>query len=170
MSEPFDTVVKQISSYNLFNYLLPGTIFCVLMNKMFGFPFLIENLFAAFFFYYFVGMVISRIGSLTVEPILKKVKFVKFLPYSDFQSASALNQKIEILSEANNTYRTLISLPFCIGVFYAGSKVVQHFEVSPYVYHIGILLGILALFLFSYRKQTQYVVKSIKSTLKKGNE
>ena len=170
MSEPFDTIVRQVSSYNLFNYLLPGTIFCVLMDKMFGYPFLIENLFAAFFFYYFVGMVISRIGSLTIEPLLKIVKFVKFVPHGDFQRAFLLNEKIEVLSEANNTYRTLISMPLCVGVFYGGSRIALHFEVSPQVYHIGFLLGIFALFLFSYRKQTQYVVKSIKSTLKNGND
>ena len=137
---------------------------------MFGCPFIIENLFVAFFFYCFSGMVISHFGSLTAKPILKKVKFVKFLPYNVFQRASLLNQKIEILSQRKNTYRTQISLPFCIGVFFAVRTVVLHFEVSPYVNQIGILAGILALFPFSYREQTQYVVKSPKSTLKKGNE
>ena len=166
MSEPFDTILNRVSSYNLFNYLLPGTIFCVLMDKMFGFPFLIDNLFAAFFFYYFVGLVISRIGSLTIEPILLKVKFVKFRPYDEFQRASKVNNKIGILSEQNNTYRSLISLPLCIGVYYAGSRIALHFEIAPNAYHVVFLVAMFALFLFSYRKQTQYVVKSIKSTLK----
>lgn len=166
MSEPFDTILNRVSSYNLFNYLLPGTIFCVLMEKMFGLPLLIENLFAAFFFYYFVGLVISRIGSLTIEPVLLKFKFVKFRPYDEFERASKLNNKISILSEQNNTYRSLISLPLCIGLYYAGSMIALHFEIAPNVYHVVFLVAIFVLFLFSYRKQTQYVVKNIKSTLK----
>lgn len=166
MSEPIDKVVNQVSSYNLFNYLLPGTIFCVLMHKMFGFPFLIENLFAAFFFYYFVGLVISRIGSLTIEPILLKVKFVRYQPRSDFQRASKLNKMIPILSEVNNTYRTLISLPLCIGVYYAGSRLALLMELPAIAYHIGFLIAIFVLFVFSYRKQTRYLTQSIKLTLK----
>ena len=63
-------LLKQLSSYNLFNYLFPGTVFCVALNKLGGFDLIVEDLFAAFFFYYFVGLTISRVSSLIVEPLL----------------------------------------------------------------------------------------------------
>lgn len=31
-------LLKQLSSYNLFNYLFPGTVFCVALNKLGAIP------------------------------------------------------------------------------------------------------------------------------------
>jgi hypothetical protein len=58
-----------------------------------------ENIVVELFLYYFIGLVISRIGSLTIEPAMKKTKFVKFAPYKGFVNACAKDTKVELLSE-----------------------------------------------------------------------
>lgn len=158
-------LIAKISSYNLFNYLLPGVLFVALAEAWTDYSFAQDNLLIAVFVYYFIGMVISRIGSLVVEPVLKKTKFVKFAEYADFIKAAAADTRIEILSEANNSYRTLIALFISLGFL----KVFASFEdlfpnLSGWVGPILISM-LLALFAFSYRKQTSYITKRIKAHL-----
>ena len=103
-------ILEKISSYNLFNYLLPGLVFVVILNKLTDYNLVQTDLLIGLFLYYFIGLVISRIGSIVIEPLLKKLKIIKFSEYIDFVKASALDTKIETLSEANNVYRTLCSM------------------------------------------------------------
>ena len=64
-------IINKLSSYNLFNYLLPGTVFVALTEAFTSFPFAQDDLLIALFLYYFIGLIISRIGSLFVEPFLR---------------------------------------------------------------------------------------------------
>ena len=69
---------KLSTSYNLFNYLLPGTIFVAAAQRISAHTFKDENIVVELFLYYFIGMVISRVESLAIEPALKKLKFIEF--------------------------------------------------------------------------------------------
>ena len=154
-------LLSKLSSYNLFNYLLPGVIFAVLTKELTHFSFLQDNIILGAFLYYFIGMVISRFGSLIIEPLLKKVSFLKFADYKDFVVASKKDEKIELLSEVNNSYRTFCSLFVLLGLL----KIYELFE-NKYPLLKGwsaviIIVLLLAMFLFSYRKQTNYVKKRI---------
>lgn len=75
---------EKISSYNLFNNLLPGILFVFIITELTDFDLILDNNFIGAFFYYFVGMIISRLGSLITEPFLKWMKFVKFTDYKDY--------------------------------------------------------------------------------------
>lgn len=159
-------IVEKLTSYNLFNYLLPGTVFSVLADRFTVYSFIQENLFVAFFAYYFTGMVISRIGSLTLEPLLRKTGFVKFAPYEDFVLCSAEDKKLEVLSEANNTYRTLATVFLSLGVLKIAEFALGHPNVPEWAEPLSLCSLLLILFLFSYRKQTAYITKRI--TRKRG--
>ena len=156
-------ILEKISSYNLFNYLLPGVLFVVVLEKFTTYSFVQENLIIGAFVYYFAGLVISRFGSLIVEPLLRKISFLKFADYEDFVLVSKDNAKIEILSETNNMYRTFTTM----FLFLALAKVYEFIEYklpmiknwSPYI----LILMLLLVFLYSYRKQTQYITKRIKT-------
>jgi hypothetical protein len=155
-------LIDKISSYNLFNYLFPGTIFVVILKVTTSYSFLQDNLIIGVFVYYFIGLVISRFGSLIVEPILMKISFLKFTDYSEFVAASKKDQKIDLLSDVNNMYRTLFSMVFLLLVFNLYGYVESCFPVLRGV-NIYILLLLLAvIFLFAYRKQTNYIVKRIR--------
>jgi len=114
-------MLEKLSSYNLLNYLVPGVITVLVVSKTTHFNLIQQDIWLGAFFYYFVGMLVSRFGSLIIEPILKRIKtkkgsFIEFANYGDFAKASSTNPKIEVLSEANNLYRSFISSFMCIGL------------------------------------------------------
>src|SRR5690554_5225809 len=107
--ENVENFIDKLSSYNIFNYLFPGVLFCVIADRYFFIPLVQDSIVTGLFLYYFVGLVISRFGSLVLEPIMKRLKIVKFSEYSDFINAVKSDPKIEILSETNNMYRSVLS-------------------------------------------------------------
>ena len=161
-------LLDKLSSYNLFNYLLPGIIFVVVSSSFTAYSFVQQDVILGVFIYYFIGLVISRIGSLVVEPILKRLKFVRFAAYEDFISASKADEKLELLLEVNNKYRTLCALFFLILLLKGYEGAVACFPVVGQWGGVVMIIGLLAMFLLSYRKQTRYITQRIAKTLKKG--
>ncbi|MHC1757302.1 MAG: hypothetical protein AB9861_18045 [Methanosarcina sp.] len=154
-------LIEKLSSYNLFNYLFPGVIFAVISEKMTSYSFLQDDIIVGVFVYYFIGLVVSRFGSLFLEPVLKKIEFLKFADYSDFISASREDQKIELLSEVNNMYRTISSL-FALLIILKIYEWIENFYPILKDYDTVLLtLLLLTVFLLSYRKQTSYVTKRV---------
>ncbi len=156
-------LLDKLSSYNIFNYLLPGILFAVIITKTTEFTLIQSDIILGVFVYYFIGLVISRFGSLIIEPILKKINFVKFADHKDFVQVSAKDQKLEVLSESNNMYRTLISTFFLIVLTKLYFLLIK---IWPFLsdWDIWVLIGLLiVMFLFSYKKQTKYIVSRINS-------
>ena len=154
-------LLSKLSSYNIFNYLLPGVVFVGIAPLVSGVSLVHENLLIGAFLYYFIGLVISRVGSLVIEPALKKFRVVRFVDYRDFVAASKQDEKLEVLSEANNTYRTLSSmclLLIALRIYgWLGTRVTFIAEWGPEI----LLLLLLVMFIVSYRKQTNYVVQRV---------
>ena len=79
MDEMIKTFSEKISSYNIFNNLFPGIIFTFVINRTTRFNIGTDSLFENVFIHYFIGMVISRVGSIFIEKLLKKIK-IKAVP------------------------------------------------------------------------------------------
>lgn len=161
-----EDVLKKISQYQLFNYLLSGAVLVAALDKTTGIHLGSDDAILAFFIYYFIGMVISRIGSLVVEPTLKFLRVIKFRSHQEYVRAAALDAKLDTLSQENNTYRTLIAtfMVYIIAVFgnvYFSKWLTKYHTVSLLV-GAALLIG---LFIFAYRKQTKYVTSRIDTTL-----
>jgi hypothetical protein len=156
-------ILEKLSTYNTFNYLLPGILFIIIARDFAGYNFIQNDIVLGVFLYYFIGMVISRFGSLIIEPFLKKISFVKFADYKNFITASKKDEKIELLSEVNNTYRTFTSLFVILILLNLYSIIIGNSKIpsTPDTYIIVILLFIM--FLFAYRKQTNYITKRIQA-------
>ena len=157
-------ILEKISSYNIFNYLLPGAVFGFWFTKEYELT-MPSDILTNAFVYYFLGMIISRVGSLIIAPILKKLKITKFADYKDFVKASKKDEKIDLLSEVNNMYRTIIGLIVVVGFlkFYNWIESKIHW-LSDWNITIG-LLFLLVLFVLSYKKQTKFITKRIKANL-----
>ena len=154
-------LLNKLSSYNIFNYLLPGVIFAALSDRFTHTSFLQSDIIVGVFVYYFVGMIISRVGSLVIEPIAKWTRFVKYADYRAYVASSAKDTLLPVLSEANNTYRTFCALFLCFGIL----KLYEYFEtVYPSIIGYGavaLISGLALLFVFSYQKQSAYITKRI---------
>jgi len=154
-------LLDKLSSYNLFNYLLPGTIFVAAAQRISEHRFKQDNLVVELFLYYFIGLVVSRIGSLLVAPILQKTKFVTFAPYKDYIRASAKDAKIETLSEQNNMYRTLCALFVALLGLKLLDFLIWYLSISRSVLAVFISAALFVMFALAYRKQTGFVKKRV---------
>lgn len=156
-----DKLLEKISSYSIFTNLFPGIVFCFLVEQIYSYKIFDGDLVTGVFIYYFVGLVISRIGSILVEPILQKFRVVQYASYSDFLVASKVDPKLDVLLEVNNTYRSSLSLILCVALVGGGSWFFSFFDfLTPYWESI-LLASILVLFAISYRKQTGYIRKRV---------
>ena len=158
-------LLSKISSYHLFNYLLPGSLFAVVATELTHRQFVQQNLVLGLFVYYFYGLIISRVGSLFVEPFLKWVRFLRFADYRDFVAACKKDPKIDELSETNNMYRTLctllITLTLLQGIVLLELKYPQLKRAELPV----LIAAVFGLLLFSYKKQTGYITKRVKANV-----
>jgi magnesium-transporting ATPase (P-type) len=97
---------------------------------------------------------------------LKKIKFLKFVPYSDFVSASKNDPKLEVLSEANNMYRTFSALFALLLLLKFYSLIQFKFTVIEAYNPYFLIILLLVIFLCAYKKQTKYIKGRIESILK----
>ena len=156
-------LLQRISSYNLFNYLLPGVVFVALSARVTRHSFVQPDLLLAAFVYYFIGLVISRFGSLVIEPTFKWLRVVRFVDYRDFVSACKQDDKIELLSEANNTYRTLCATFVLLGLLMSYDWLTNTWPLLRARTPVLVALALILLFAASYRKQTAYVRKRVEA-------
>ena len=152
-------LLQKLSTYNIFNYLFPGVIFVILLKHITNINLLMDDLVLGMFLYYFFGLVLSRIGSILIEPVLRCTRIVQFSNYSRFVRASKLDNKIDLFSEANNMHRTIIAMlaVLLVASICSGSAACH------------LILGLassIVLFILSYRKQTSFITKRIDETLR----
>jgi hypothetical protein len=153
--------LEKLGTYNLFNYLLPGCVFSVIAEHYKLLTIRQGETIADLFIFYFVGLVISRVGSLILEPALKKVGAIKFGAYADFVKASASDPKIELLSEVNNTYRTLAAMFASLALLKLWTLTSSWLSLGVAFSQWGTIIAGLLLFIVSYRKQSTYVTSRV---------
>ncbi len=157
-------LISKLTNYNLFNYLLPWIVFLSFLNNFTKYYILDDNMFILAFLSYFIWLVISRIGSIIIEPFLKYINVLKFSEYEDYIEAAKKDKKIEILSEQNNVFRTMIAMFLVILIVKLYSIISEYFNIWNIDFYI-LLVFLLILFILAYRKQTKYITARIKKFL-----
>jgi hypothetical protein len=160
-------LLGKLSSYHLFNYLLPGCLFAVTATALTHRQFIQQSVVLGFFVYYFYGLIISRVGSLFVEPLLRWLGFLKFAEYGEFIAACKVDPKIDVLSETNDMYRTLCALLIVLVVLQGMMFIEQRWPGCKVGELPALVLVAFGLILFSYRKQTKYITDRIEANLPK---
>lgn len=159
--EALAAFLGRISSYNLLNNLIPGAIFCVLLKTFVGYDFISVGIIELLIVFYFSGMVIGRIGSLIIEPVLRIMKIVDNRNHKLYVAAEQKDKKISSISETNNIYRSIITVVFTvliIKIYRAAFELQWDFgRLQEWL----LLIALLFLFVFAYRKQTKYLVSRI---------
>ncbi len=159
--ESLSAVLGKISNYNILNNLIPGAILCVIFKYLVEYDFMNVGTLELIVIFYFAGMINSRIGSLFVEWILKKIKLVTFRDHHLYVAAEQNDKKMNSLVETNNMYRSMISVAFTaliVKFYHVAVDLQWNFgNVSEWV----LLVALLVLFAMAYRKQTKYIVSRI---------
>lgn len=155
--------IEKLDSYNILNNLLPGIVLEYLFESILNVKLVDGNLVENLFVFYFFGIVVSRIGSVVVEPLCKKVKWVKYAPHKDYLRASKKDEKIDTLSEINNTYRTILAVCIVVLLVKVYLFIVSQIEIPIYCTRLVVIIGLIILFAVAYRKQTDYVVRRVET-------
>lgn len=162
-----ENLLDRLSSYNILNYLIPGVLFLVLVDAFDIAPIEENNILLMLFGGYFAGMVLSRVGSVIVEPWFKKWKIVKYAQYKDYLDAEARDSKISTLLLESNMYRTFVAM-FLFLLILFGICMIPNVKVwlrTPCAIVVMIFL-MLMLFVFSYRKQSSFIRKRVEHKIK----
>ena len=161
-----DKILEKLSSYNILNNLLPGAVYCYLLELLCNVSLVNDGIIENIFVYYFVGVVIGRIGSVVIEPICKKIKFVSYASYRLYVEAEKKDKKIEPLLETNNTYRTMVALCIVLLLSMLAAFLYRNYEVFKTVWKYIAIGVLLVLFGASYRKQTKYIKERVENHFK----
>ena len=164
-----EKIFSSLGSYNILNYLFPGVVFSFLMKLFFSVDLFYGDGIISLFTFYFYGMTISRVGSLIIEPLLRKTNIIRFSSYNAFLEASKKDNTLSTLSEVNNTYRTIISLFFVLLVYNAYISISSLCNFSASINSYMVIALLLVLYGFSYRKQTQYIRKRVDTITTNSN-
>lgn len=171
MTKVVERVLDKVSSYQIFNYLFPGIIFVNILERTTSFRVASEDVVYQLFLCYLAGMILSRIGSVVIEPLYKGVCWVIYSDYGIFLSASDKDEKIDIMSMENNTYRTLVSVFVCLIVALCLDQWDVYREFNTTVWSTFVYFFILTLvFSMSYAKQSAYVRRRVHKTLNINDE
>src|SRR5260221_6154572 len=154
-------LVDKISDFHVFSFLLPGVIFAIIADKFTIYNFIQHDVIVGAFVYYFIGLVISRFGSLVIEPLLKKSGFLVFIDYKRVVTASQKDSKIDLFSQQNNIYRSFCTIFILLLVLKWYELIEKEFPILTYMDLYLLIVLLLIMFLFSYRKQTRYIIKRV---------
>lgn len=163
-----ENLLDRLSSYNLLNNLLPGVLFLVLIDVLDIVDVDEGNLYLMLFGGYFAGMIISRIGSVVIEPWFKRWKIICYAKYEDFLKAEVKDIKITTLLSESNMFRSFVAMFLLLLVLFIGclSSSVKEWLRTPCAIII-ILILLLILFTVSYRKQSSYIRKRVEKVSQK---
>lgn len=163
--------VNLISSYNLLSYFLPGALLFVTAKYLLQIDIQLGSDFYTFIIVYFTGLFINRIGSLVIEPFLRAISFLKFAKFEDFCKAENIDKhgNLQVLSKVNNSYRSY-TVVFLISVLTAVAKIFTNFKDYYGYICLGISFFLFLLCLFSYKKQTNYVVSYVNTIVRQHGE
>ncbi len=159
--EALAAFLGRISSYNLLNNLIPGAIFCVLLKSFVGYDLISVGIIELLIVFYFSGMVIGRIGSLIIEPVLRAVKVIDDRDHKLYVAAEQIDQKISSISETNTMYRSIVATTFTVLIVKLYRSIIElQWEFGDALEWL-LLISLTVLFVFAYRKQTYYLVSRI---------
>jgi len=162
MDTLFSKLFITLENYYLANYLIGGCAVCFGLKLLNGYN-IDENWYTSIIMYYFSGMVASRLSSVVIEPVLKKLKFIENTSYAEFMNAEKADAsgKLLELSKVNNIYRTMCgsSLIILLAAIYLKFPYPYKSFENPMIILTSITLFLL--FLLSFRKQTSYIVRRV---------
>lgn len=160
-----DEIIKKVLAYDLLNALIPGMVL-VFFLKVFNYLELEEC--EAFFLLalsYLLGLVASRVGSLIVEPMAKKIGWIQH-DYEHYIKAEKHDDKIIRLMTVANMYRTLTGSVIVLTIIALGSLVPAG---CRFLLHVFYGIACFVIFLFGWIKQERYVLQRV-NLYRKGTD
>lgn len=162
---------NKLENYNILNYILPAIVFDIGCRYYINIKIIpTDNILISIFIYYFLGLVISRIGSLIIKPLLWKLKILDKKYSSDniaFYKAEEQDPKIKILFTDYNMYRNFIATFVLLLVSKLAYEIKNWLNINSTIICTIVFILLLVLFIMSYKKQLCYIHNRIENTKSK---
>ena len=107
------------------------------------------------------GVTANRLGSLILDPTLRKLKFLKPKDYRSFLIREKGDQKLDALVANSGLYRTFFTAGFIYLIALTSSRLTAH--VSNQTLITMFVIGGMAVFLFALRKEDGYIHSRIEA-------
>lgn len=161
MLDGITNFLAKLTKYEWLNVLIPGGVAVVLCRVLSLPAFTAENWFERIVVYFIWGEIVSRIGAVIIEPMMKSCGMVRFAKYADYIAYSSKNkdEANHLLGNAN-LCRTMIALGlvlFFIRIYYM-LPVCGHVRCLTFVLKDIALLGWSMLFMAAYCRQVKFIV------------
>lgn len=135
MNDVLNSIMEMIGAYEILNNVIPGAVYLTLVEKCTTFHFTNGNFIIDVIVYYFIGLLIGRIGSAIIKRPSKKRESFKTAVghriesllwgkrdsekcsednYDDYVVAEKEDVKVSRLSLIADMYRTLTSVSICV--------------------------------------------------------
>lgn len=160
--------LNKLSEYHFLQTLIPGSIFTYFSKIFYDVNLLTGKVVYDFMIMLIIGLIISRIGSLVVEPLLRKICISNFDQYPRYIEASQNDSIIINLSETNSLYRVIIAAFLSLLAEKLYLLLIHKFIWLEDCSFLLASILFIVLFIFSYRKQTNYIKQRIDKALGKS--
>ena len=157
---------EKLDGYDLVANLVPGAALTYALHFS-EFPTPAPTDWAAFLLVAFVaGVTANRLGSLLIDRPLRKLKFLKPKDYDSFISSERTDKKLEVLVANHGLYRTFFTAGLIYLILLGLSRLFPAVASSDQLVFILFVLGGMAVFLFAFRKEDQYIHSRIEAAAK----
>ena len=156
-----EKVLDRISEYGIINNIFPGAVFVYALDFLYKIKIYTDDVLTMIFIYYLVGVILSRVGSIVVEPILKKCNLLKRSEYKAFIAAEQKDEKIQTLLGVGNMYRTLSATVIMLVVAKGIKELVSSYQWIKVLTIIVGIICLLVLLIVSYAKQSDCIRKRV---------
>lgn len=153
MNDIINSLFSKLSAYQLLSLMLPGASLLGTMKFVFSIDIKAdENIWWFLLASYVVGLIISRIGSLLIEEIFKKIGIIKGYNVGNYIAKRKEDDMIETLLSFANLYRSFCALSILLIIV----TIVEGYSLCDYWLYYLLEVLLLLLFGFSFYKQYSY--------------
>ena len=147
----------KLDAYDVLANLVPGAALTYALHFS-QFPTPAPNDWAAFLLVAFVaGVTTNRIGSLILDPILRKLKFLKPKNYESFVASERSDKKLQTLVSNHGLYRTFFTAGLIYLLLLGLSSMFPSLASANQLVFILFVVAGMTVFLFAFRKEDDYI-------------
>ena len=160
-------MLEKLDAYDLIANLVPGAALTYALHFS-RFPTPAPEEWAAFLLVAFVaGVTTNRLGSLVLDPLLRRFGFLNRKNYTLFVESEKADRKLETLVANHGLYRTF----FMAGVIYlsllAVSRLFPAIATADQAVFVTFVLAGMTVFLFAFQKEDRYIHDRIQAARRK---
>ena len=153
MNDIINSLFNKLSAYQLLSLMLPGASLLGTLKFIFTIDIKVnENIWWFLLASYVVGIILSRIGSLLIEEVFKKMGFIKGYNVGNYIAKRKEDDMVETLLSFANLYRSLCALSIVLIIV----TMVKGYGFCDYWHYFLLEVLLLLLFTFSFCKQYNY--------------